>query len=47
MPLGNERFAEAICARLGMRQNTGKRGRPAETSDRALEPARDQPDFGF
>ncbi|MDP3515100.1 MAG: transposase [Sulfuritalea sp.] len=27
MPLGSERFAEAICARLGIRRNTGKRGR--------------------
>ena len=25
MPLGSERFAEAICARLGIRRNTGKR----------------------
>lgn len=28
MPLGNERFAETICARLGVRRNSGKRGRP-------------------
>ncbi|QDX79882.1 hypothetical protein B9N43_00535 [Denitratisoma sp. DHT3] len=27
MPLGSERFAETICARLGIRRNTGKWGR--------------------
>jgi hypothetical protein len=27
MPLGSERFAETVCARLGIRRNTGKRGR--------------------
>jgi hypothetical protein len=34
MPLGSERFAETICARLGIRRNTGKRGRvPGEETD--------------
>ena len=29
MPVGNNgRFAEAICARAGIRRNSGKRGRP-------------------
>ena len=28
MPVGNKRFAEAICAQLGIRHNSGKRGRP-------------------
>ena len=32
MPVGNDRFAEAICARAGVRRNTGKRGRPAGES---------------
>lgn len=29
MPLGNDRFAQSICARLSVRLNSGKRGRPA------------------
>ena len=29
MPVGNDRFAEAICAKAGIRRNSGKRGRPA------------------
>ena len=47
MPLGNERFAEAICARLGIRRNTGKRGRtPGDEAD--SRPARlEQQGFGF
>jgi putative transposase len=36
MPLGSELFAEAICARLGIRRNTGKRGRaPGEERESA------------
>ncbi|MDO8789728.1 MAG: hypothetical protein Q7J42_16760 [Sulfuritalea sp.] len=47
MPLGSERFADAVCARLGIRRNTGKRGRtPGEdpTSRTALT---EQQGFGF
>ncbi|PKO34528.1 MAG: transposase [Betaproteobacteria bacterium HGW-Betaproteobacteria-7] len=48
MPLGNERFAETICGNLGIRHNTGKRGRPNRAVDekRAL-PITEQQDFGF
>ena len=47
MPLGSERFAEAICARLGIRRNSGKRGRkPGE--ERGSAPAlTEQQGFGF
>lgn len=41
MPLGSNRFAEAICARLGVRSNSGKRGRiagqPISLSDTTIE----------
>jgi putative transposase len=47
MPLGSERFAETICARLGIRRNTGKRGRvPGEETDSRPTLA-DQQGFGF
>lgn len=47
MPLGSERFAEAICARLGVRRNTGKRGR-APGNERESSVARtEQQEFGF
>ena len=49
MPVGSERFAETICARMGIRHNTGQRGRPNrpnETQD-DLELSTDQADFGF
>ncbi len=47
MPLGSERFAETICARLGLRRNTGKRGR-APRDERESRPARvEQQGFGF
>ena len=29
MPVGNDQFADAICAKAGIRRNSGKRGRPA------------------
>lgn len=47
MPLGSERFAEAICARLGMRRNSGRRGRVAGEPDRAQTMTNEQRDFGF
>jgi putative transposase len=47
MPLGNERFAEAICARLGIRRNSGKRGRtPSDEPALRTAPA-EQQGFGF
>lgn len=48
MPVGNERFAETICESLGIRHNSGKRGRPMRSSDEAgIRPIMDQQDFGF
>lgn len=49
MPVGNERFAETICARLGIRRNTGQRGRPNTPSEAASlpQPVMGQADFGF
>ena len=47
MPLGSEGFAEAICARLSIRRNTGKRGRvPGDESDTRPVPT-EQHGFGF
>ena len=48
MPLGNARFAETICRRLGIRHNSGKRGRPNRPADEpSPQPTRQQQDFGF
>ena len=47
MPLGNERFAEAICVRLGVRRNSGKRGRVPAQGDSGQAAATEQRDFGF
>ena len=47
MPLGSERFAEAICARLGIRRNTGKRGRTAKDERDAPTVPTEQQGFGF
>ena len=41
----NERFAEAVCARLGIRRNSGKRGRVAGKAP-SLAPG-DQQKLGF
>lgn len=47
MPLGNERFADTICAQLGIRRNNGKRGRvPAENREAPTSLAGQQ-DFGL
>ena len=47
MPLGNERFAAALCARLGIRRNSGKRGR-VPNDESASQPARvEQQELGF
>lgn len=47
MPAGNQRFAETLCARLGIRFNSGKRGRPVADELSAPLPAAGQQDFGF
>lgn len=47
MPLGSDRFAETICARQGIRRNTGKRGRPpGDEADSRSAPS-EQQGFGF
>jgi putative transposase len=48
MPVGSERFAEVICGRLGIRHNSGKRGRPIRPAGEANTQAMaEQQDFGF
>ena len=47
MPLGNERFAESICRQLGIRRNTGQRGRPVTEKEAVTNPLPGQTDFGF
>ena len=47
MPLGNERFAETICAQLGIRRNTGRRGRAPSEEQVAQTMRVGQQGFGF
>jgi putative transposase len=47
MPLGSERFAEAICTRLGIRRNTGKRGRTPGDERESPAALTEQQGFGF
>ncbi len=47
MPLGSERFAETICARLGIRRNTGKRGRAPGEERESPTALTEQQGFGF
>ncbi|MBK9021523.1 MAG: transposase [Sulfuritalea sp.] len=47
MPLGSERFAETICARLGIRRNTGKRGRTPNDERESPAAVTEQQGFGF
>lgn len=48
MPIGNERFTETICSRVGVRHNSGKRGRPNGPANEASAQAiTNQQDFGF
>lgn len=47
MPLGSERFAEAICAQLGIRRNTGKRGRKPKDEPASHSAQAEQQGFGF
>lgn len=47
MPLGNEWFAESICKALGIRRNSGRRGRSAGDRNQPPEPKAQQVGFGF
>ena len=47
MPVGQDRFAELVCARAGIRFNSGKRGRPAGKAKDEMLPIAGQGDFGF
>ena len=47
MPLGSERFAEDICARLGIRRNTGNRGRTPGEERESPTAMIEQQGFGF
>jgi putative transposase len=47
MPVGNDRFADAICARAGIRRNSGKRGRPLAEIPGGQTRLDGQEDFGF
>jgi putative transposase len=45
-PLGDDRFAERICARIGVRRANAKRGRPPGEG-RSADAMKDQTGFGF
>jgi len=45
-PLGENRFAEAMCKAAGVRRNNGQRGRPITGKDEAAIPLM-QSGFGF
>jgi putative transposase len=45
-PLGDDRFAERICARVGVRRANAKRGRPPGEG-RSADAMKDQTGFGF
>jgi hypothetical protein len=47
MPVREGRFAEEVCAKLGIRLNTGKRGRSEGEAFREGTPMLEQADFGF
>ena len=47
MPLGSLRFAETICARLGIRRNTGQRGRALGDQHESPMALTEQQGFGF
>ena len=47
MPLGSERFAETLCARQGIRRNTGKRGRTPNDARDSPMALTEQHGFGF
>jgi hypothetical protein len=45
--VGQMRFAETVCARMGIRIDTGKHGRPTGEPPRETAPLLEQSDFGF
>lgn len=47
MPLGSQRFAATVCAQLGVRRNTGKRGRAPRDERDSLPVRIEQQGFGF
>jgi hypothetical protein len=47
MPVGENRFAEEVCAKLGIRINTDKRDRPEGKPFREDMPVSEQADSGF
>lgn len=49
MPVGSKRFAETICTQLGIRHNTGQRGRLNRLNEAPddPQPSTGQADFGF
>ena len=47
MPVGNDRYADVICANAGVRRNSGKRGRPAGEMVDGFSRLDGQEDFGF
>ena len=47
MPVGQNRFAELICAKAGIRVNSDKRGRPEGKPKNEILPVAGQGDFGF
>ena len=46
-PVGSERFAESICTALGIRRNSGRRGRSAGDRNQPPEPKAQHVGFGF
>ena len=47
MPVGENRFAESVCAKAGIRFNSGKRGRPEGKPKNEMLSIAVQEDFGF
>jgi hypothetical protein len=47
MSVGQGRFAEAVCARAGIRFNSGKRGRPEGQLQDGVRRDEKQADFRF
>lgn len=47
MPVGSERFAKTVCANVGVRFNSGRRGRPEGNPLKEVQKAEEQADFGF
>ena len=47
MPVGQGRFAELVCAKAGIRFNSGQRGRPMSETPSDVSQIEKQADFGF